>query len=293
MTRRRDPGTLLTVLGASRPISWINTAYPFAAAYLLAGGGLDAALVVGTLFFLVPYNIAMYGINDVFDHESDLLNPRKGGIEGTVADRHHHRALLIAAAVTCLPFLVALGAMGSPASTLALAVVMFAVVAYSAPHLRFKEIPFLDSATSATHFAGPAVVGLLLAGGEPTAPAIGALAAFFAWGMASQAFGAVQDIRADRAAGLASIATVLGARATVRVAIALYALAGLCMLVLVPGAHRLLAGVPLLYIASILPFARLDDAEAEHAHAGWSRFLWLNMVAGAIVTMTLLWSARG
>ena len=53
-------------------------------------GGLPAghgradrrAFVVGTLFFLVPYNLLMYGINDVFDYASDLRNPRKGGIEG-------------------------------------------------------------------------------------------------------------------------------------------------------------------------------------------------------------------
>lgn len=67
---------------ASRPVSWVNTAYPFAAAYLLATRTVDARLIVGTLFFLVPYNLLMYGVNDVFDHESDLANPRKGGAEG-------------------------------------------------------------------------------------------------------------------------------------------------------------------------------------------------------------------
>ena len=66
------PGTLPQLLGTSRPLSWINTAYPFAAAYLLTGGGVDMALLVGTVFFLVPYNLLMYGVNDVFDHESDL-----------------------------------------------------------------------------------------------------------------------------------------------------------------------------------------------------------------------------
>lgn len=73
--------TSRTLLTASRPLSWINTAYPFAAVYLLTTGRVDVALVVGTLFFLVPYNLAMYGINDVFDYESDLANPRKGGAE--------------------------------------------------------------------------------------------------------------------------------------------------------------------------------------------------------------------
>ena len=68
----------------SRPLSWVNTAFPFAAAYLVTTREVDATLIVGTLFFLVPYNVAMYGINDVFDYASDLRNPRKGGVEGAL-----------------------------------------------------------------------------------------------------------------------------------------------------------------------------------------------------------------
>ena len=42
------------VLAASRPFSWVNTAFPFAAGWLMVTGGLvDVRLVVGTLFFLV------------------------------------------------------------------------------------------------------------------------------------------------------------------------------------------------------------------------------------------------
>ena len=69
---------------ASRPVSWVNTAYPFAAAAILTGGLPAWLVVLGVVFFLVPYNLAMYGINDVFDFASDLRNPRKGGVEGSV-----------------------------------------------------------------------------------------------------------------------------------------------------------------------------------------------------------------
>ena len=224
-------GVLSSLVSTSRPLSWVNTAYPFAAALLLSTGRIDLPLIIGTVFFLIPYNLAMYGINDVFDYESDLLNPRKGGVEGAVVDRRHHRMILIACAVACAPFLVYLYAVGTVASAVALTMTMFAVVAYSAKGLRFKEVPFLDSATSATHFVGPAVVGALLADGRLSGSAVLVLAAFFAWSMASQAFGAVQDVTADRAAGLGSIATVLGARATVRVAMGLYGLAAILLLV--------------------------------------------------------------
>ncbi|HBU43499.1 MAG TPA: prenyltransferase, partial [Microbacterium sp.] len=85
---------------SSRPVSWINTAYPFAAAYLLTTRQVDATFVIGTLFFLIPYNLAMYGINDVFDYESDLRNPRKGGAHGAVLDRRMHPITLWAAGLS-------------------------------------------------------------------------------------------------------------------------------------------------------------------------------------------------
>ena len=142
--------TVRMLFAASRPLSWINTAYPFALVLWLLTRQVDATLVVGTLFFLIPYNLAMYGINDVFDHESDLLNPRKGGVEGALVPRRQHRTVLVAVVATTVPWAVALAVLAGPVAAGVLAVVLFAVVAYSAPHLRFKEIPFLDSATSAT-----------------------------------------------------------------------------------------------------------------------------------------------
>ncbi|QCB92662.1 prenyltransferase [Cellulomonas shaoxiangyii] len=281
------------VLAASRPFSWINTAYPFAAGWLLATGGrVDVAFVVGTLFFLVPYNLLMYGVNDVFDYASDLRNPRKGGIEGGLVDparaRSVHRRILVACVVTTVPFVVWLLALGSPAAGLVLAVVLFAVVAYSAPGLRFKERPVLDSLTSATHFVGPLLYALVLADAPLTARTTWpVLVAFVLWGMASHAFGAVQDVRADREGGIASVATVLGARPTVRAATATYVLAAAVLLAL-PWPGVLAALLPLPYAVSTWRFRGVTDADCERANAGWRTFLWLNLVTGFLVTMLLL-----
>ena len=281
------PGALRQLLGTSRPLSWINTAYPFAAAYLLAGGGIDAALLVGTVFFLVPYNLLMYGVNDVFDHESDLRNPRKGGAEGIVLDRRVHRTTLWAAGLGTLPFVVALMVLGDAASGALLLVVLAAVVGYSAPGIRLKERPGLDSLTSSIHFAGPAAFGLVLAGGPVGATSVAALSAFLLWGMASHALGAVQDIRPDREAGIGSIATVLGATRTVRLVLCLYAAAG--ALLLTTGWPTALAGLLVLpYLASAWPFRSLADAEAERAHRAWRRFLRLNLLSGFLLTQLLL-----
>ncbi len=279
--------TLGQLLVSSRPLSWINTAFPFGAAYLITTGRLDLAFWVGTIFFLIPYNLAMYGINDVFDYESDLRNPRKGGVEGALLDPRIHRTTLIAAVVSCLPFLVVLVALGGPLSWLVLAISMFAVVAYSAKGLRFKEKPFLDSLTSSTHFVSPAVYGLVLAGAEFTPQLWLILAAFFLWGIASHAFGAVQDVIADREGGIASIATVIGARTTVRFAVVSYVLAGLLLLGTDwPGPLAALAAVP--YALSTAQWWNVRDEDAETANRGWKRFLWLNFLAGALVTILLI-----
>ena len=285
------------VLAASRPFSWVNTAYPFAAGYLMATGGrLDATFVLGTLFFLVPYNLAMYGVNDVFDYASDLRNPRKGGIEGALVAperaRAVHRRILAAAAVTVLPFVAYLVVVGSAAASAVLLVVLFLVVAYSAPGLRFKERPVLDSVTSAMHFVGPLLYALVLVGaplGARTTWPV--LVAFVAWGMASHAFGAVQDVRADREAGIASVATVLGARATTRAAVAAYLLAAGVLLVL-PWPGTLAAVLPLPYAVSTARFWAVRDEDCERANTGWRTFLVLNLVVGFLVTMLLIAIAR-
>lgn len=282
------------LLLTSRPLSWVNTAFPFAAAYLVASGRIDATLVVGAVFFLIPYNLAMYGINDVFDYESDVRNPRKGGVEGALLQPHWHRATLIASGALALPFVVYLVAAGGPASWIVLAISLFAVVAYSVKGLRFKERPFLDSITSSTHFVSPAVYGLALVGAIPTPGVVAVLVAYFLWGAASHAFGAVQDIGADREAGIGSVATVIGARSTVRLAIVLYGLAGILLLVaglLGQSAQLAVAAVLAVpYIVNALPWVDVDDENAASANRGWRRFLWLNFITGFAVTMLLIWA---
>jgi len=272
---------------SSRPVSWINTAFPFAAAYLLSTREIDATLVIGTLFFLIPYNLAMYGINDVFDYESDLRNPRKGGAHGAVLDRRMHPVTLWAAGLTCLPFVIYLVVVGSPASWLVLALSLFFVVFYSAPPLRLKEVPFADSVTSSIHFFSPAVYALVLTGAAWTWQLTAIIVAFALWGIASHAFGAVQDVVADREADISSIATVMGARWTVWFALICYTGAGLTMLLTTwPGPLAALLVLP--YLATVWPFRAVTDETAETATRGWRRFLWVNQIAGFGVTLLLI-----
>lgn len=273
---------------SSRPISWVNTAYPFALAYWLASGDTGITLWVGTLFFLIPYNLLMYGINDVFDYESDLRNPRKGGIEGALLHPRWHGLTVNTAVLLCVPFVAYLTVVGTSGSTSWLYLFLFTVIAYSAKGLRFKERPFLDSITSSSHFVGPMIFGLSLAGANLLEPRLlSAIIAFALWGIASHAFGAVQDVQADREAGIASIATVIGARATVRFASITYLAAGVLVLNSGwPAALSAVAVVPYLFIVG--KFWNITDASCELANRGWKKFIWLNFFAGFVVSMLVL-----
>jgi 4-hydroxybenzoate polyprenyltransferase len=277
--------TVRDLVAASRPLSWINTALPFAAAAYAALRGVDLAVVLGFVYFLVPFNLLMYGVNDIFDYASDVANPRKRSVEGGLLPPDRRRATWIAVAVTNVPLLVALALVAPPAGTAAVLVAAFAAIAYSAPPLRTKERPLLDSLTSSSHFVLPAVAGFLVGGMALDAIPWPLVAAFFAWGVASHAVGAVQDIAYDRAAGIGSIATAAGPRATAWLALACYAVAAAIPLAYGPlGALVTVALAPYL----LLPLSILLDPREAQARRAWRSFLGLNFLAGFVITQALL-----
>ena len=233
----------------------------------------------------------MYGINDVFDYESDLRNPRKGGIEGALLNKRWHKLTLWSSTLLCVPFLVYLYAVSDLKSALWLTLFGFTVIAYSAPKLRFKERGFLDSLTSSSHFVGPMIYALSLSGLDLTErPVLSSILAFTLWGIASHAFGAVQDVKADREASISSIATMIGAKATVWFAFISYAAAGVLVLNTIwPGPLAAVAAVP--YLLILTPYLNITDEDCERANKGWRRFIWLNFFAGFVVSLILISSA--
>jgi 4-hydroxybenzoate polyprenyltransferase len=272
---------------SSRPISWINTAFPFAVAYYLGTGAVDLNLIIGSLFFLIPYNLLMYGVNDVFDYESDLRNPRKGGIEGALLAPQYHTPTLIAAFALAAPFVIYLLLIGSFESNAWLLLVLFSVIAYSIKGLRFKEIPFLDSITSAMHFVGPMWFGLALSGAQVDQTVLLISASFFLWGMASHAFGAVQDIKADKAAGIGSVATIIGARPTVVLALVMYLAAGIMALFIGDRfSQAAIAAIP--YLIVVGRELSITNENCERANRGWKWFIYLNFFAGAVVSALII-----
>jgi 4-hydroxybenzoate polyprenyltransferase len=268
------------VIRVSRPFSWANTALPCLATALLVGR-LDAVILLAVLYFTLPYNLLLYGVNDLFDYDSDRRNPRKGRlVEGGLVAAEGRSRLLAVLVATNVPPLIALAWLGGPAAAVALSLTVLAALAYSAPPLRLKERAGMDSAVSSLHFVLPAVCGGLLAGAAPAALPGRFLLAFFVWGMASHALGAIQDVQFDSAAGMGSIATVLGSRVTAATAAGLYLAAGL----LTASAGRLALWAALV----VLPYALLAVLALRRPRTAWQGFLALNLVAGAYLTRVLM-----
>lgn len=283
--------TFKELLVVSRPFWWVNTAMPFVASYYIINGQVGITLLVGVIYFAFAYNLLMYGVNDIFDYESDIRNPRKVGVDGSVMDKSKHGSLWLWIMAVNVPLLLWLMLMGNSDANWWLLLMIFMALAYSIAELRFKEIPILDSFTSSFHYTSPFIYGVLLAG--PAEFYWPAFLAFFIWVMANHAFGAIQDITPDREGGIASVATKLGASKTI-----LFVLIGYCIAAVLPvivyGRQGILATLLLLpyvvLVAQTLRHRRDDQAPAFRK--AWKRFLYWNYIAGFVLTLALILAFR-
>lgn len=283
--------TLKELVVVSRPFWWINTAAGFIASYWLLNDHLGVLFAIGVLYFAFAYNLLMYGVNDIYDYESDIKNPRKiaAGIEGSVMSKKKHPSLWFWMLCINIPLLVYLYLQGTTTANLWLTLMIFMVFAYSQKGLRWKEIPLLDSFTSSFHYTSPFIYGGLLAGaGELYIPAF---ITYFIWVMGNHAFGAIQDITPDRQAGISSIATKLGAAKTIIFVLLAYVVAALLPVVfygLYGAVVAILLSPYVLIVAQT--FRDRENDEAPSFRVGWKRFLYVNYAVGFSFTLILLYA---
>ncbi len=217
----------------SRPVLWVNTVGPATVGMWLAGALWRWEALPVLLWLTLPFNLLIYGVNDVFDQETDAQNPRKGTLEGARIGRSEVRPIALGVVLTNVPFLVyfVLSLPLSAFSWMILYALLF--VGYSIPPTRFKARPYLDSLSNAA-YAFPLVFTPLALGEAPVWPAAVGL---MAWSAAKHTFDAVQDINEDRKVGIETSAVRLGPNGVVLWSGSLWALASLCfVLVNVPVA---------------------------------------------------------
>ena len=286
-TRARLAETHLGRLVArSRPRFWLYLGGPALVGAVWGASTVDQVLdpvvVALVVYFLVPANGFLYGVNDVFDADIDRENPKKAADGREVRfeagrDRGHVVATALAG-LLALPFLAVL----PPAGAAALLAFLLLSVEYSAPPLRFKTTPLLDSLSNGLYVLPGVVTYVAVAG---TLPPLLAVLGGWLWTMAMHTYSAIPDVDADRTAGIRTTATVLGRTGALAYCVACWLAAAVAMAALAPPLG-LLFGVYPLFGAAIA--AR--DVDVERAY-WW--FPVLNAVAGAALTMGGIWLLYG
>ena len=212
---------LSLLLRTSRPIMWPIPVLLFFIGMKLAHAPLTPESLVLLMFLLFPANLFIYGINDIYDYESDKINPRKKGIVGRALHPRFQPlvfriSFLFAGLFLAASFVLGL-ARGNLTSFFGVALVLISGFVYSAPPIRLKTRPFLDSiANVAIYYFGPLFIGWgqmsTLTALSPKAYILG----IFVFGF--HAFTTVFDYSVDKASGDRTSAVLLGKRVTALVA---------------------------------------------------------------------------
>jgi len=270
---------ILRLLYISRPVLWINTLGPATVGMWLTGHLFVWEALPVLLWLTLPFNLLIYGVNDVFDQETDAKNPRKGTLEGARIDRSEVRPVVLGVILTNAPFLI-YSLLFVPLSAIAW-MLLYALlfVGYSVPPARFKARPYLDSLSNAA-YAFPLVFVPLALGRGPVWPAALGL---MAWSAAKHTFDAVQDVNEDSRVGIMTTAVRLGPHGVVLWSGAFWALATVCFaLVNVPVALLNAA------IAGTLLYVLHQSPTPETGHRLYKYSIAFPYVAGTVAGVQLV-----
>ncbi len=190
---------------------WINTVGPATVGMWLSGDLWRWDFLPILLWLTLPFNLLIYGVNDIFDQETDAKNPRKGTLEGASIGPEEVRHVWRGVLFTNLPLLIYFVFFLPSGAILWMLLYALLFVGYSAPPTRFKARPYLDSLSNAA-YAFPLVFVPLALSASPVWPAAAGL---MAWSAAKHTFDAVQDIDEDRKVGIETTAIRLGPRGVV------------------------------------------------------------------------------
>ncbi|WP_152042684.1 prenyltransferase [Salinigranum salinum] len=270
--------TVRYLLTLSRPRFWLYLAGPVivgvAAAARTPGELFDPLAVALFAYFLLPANLFLYGVNDLFDADVDAENPKKEGREARWQGGRRVVAAVVVSGLLGAGLFAATPALAWPY----LAGFGFLAVEYSAPPFRFKTTPLLDSASNGLYILPGAAAFAALSG---THPPLAALVGAWLWTMGMHTFSAIPDIEPDREAGIETTATVLGEERT-------YAYCGAAWITAAIAFAFVDTRISLLLLAYPVVVFVLYWSEVPTERAYW----WypaLNTLVGMVLTMGLLW----
>jgi 4-hydroxybenzoate polyprenyltransferase len=211
-------------------VLWINTVGPALVGMWLTGDLWRWEALPLLIWLTLPFNLLIYGVNDVFDQETDAKNPRKGSLEGAKILPEEVLPIWRGVLLTNVPFLIYF--VSVMPYRVALWILLYAVlfVGYSAPPLRFKARPYLDSLSNAAYAFPLVFVPLALESPVVWPAALGLMA----WSAAKHTFDASQDVDEDRRVGIKTTAVRLSIKGVVLWSGAWWTIATICFALVSP-----------------------------------------------------------
>ena len=258
---------------------WINTVGPAVVGMWLGGELWRWEAVPILLWLTLPFNLLIYGVNDVFDQETDAKNPRKGSLEGARISPDEVAPIWRAVLLTNAPFLLYFLLFLPVSASLWMLLYAGLFVFYSAPPLRFKARPFFDSLSNAAYAFPLVILPLALGEGVVWPAALGLMA----WSAAKHTFDAVQDVDEDRAVGIRTTAVRLGVRGVVLWSGAWWLVSTVCFALVGP----IVALVNALY-AGALVYRLYRDPRPETGHRLYRYSIAFPYVAGTVAGVQLV-----
>ena len=204
--------TIKEIFFLSRPRFWSYVLGTFLVGIIAAGNlflydtGTTLLLIAFGIFFSLPANVFIYGVNDIYDYQTDIYNDKKIKYE-SVLQIEKHRSLWIVIAILLMVFLPLFFLVNTP-TKLSLLLFLFTGLFYSARPIRAKSKPPLDVLFSAIIYVSPALVGFFITGNTNIQwlAVVGGLI----WAAGMQTYSAIPDIEADKKAGVNTLAIMLG-----------------------------------------------------------------------------------
>ena len=270
---------ILRLLYISRPLLWINTVGPATIGMWLAGNLFAWGALPILLWLTLPFNLLIYGVNDVFDQETDAKNPRKGTLEGARIESSEVRPLMLGVIFTNAPFMIYALLFAPFSATAWMLLYALVFLGYSVPPARFKARPYLDSLSNAAYAFPLVFMPLALGEGPVWSAALGLMA----WSAAKHTFDAVQDVDEDRRAGITTTAVRLGPDGVVLWSGALWALATACFAILSVPVALLNAA-----IAGTLLYVLRQNPTPETGHRLYKYSIAFPYVAGTFAGVQLV-----
>jgi len=270
-------------LRISRPRFWLYLGGTYLLGYSIGVSTLIQFLnpffALQLFFFMFPANVFLYGVNDYYDEDTDIFNPKKDDKEYRVTSKDRRNLL----ALILVSFLFGVILMLLQPDIIAMALFgLFLLLSflYSAKPIRFKARPFLDFISNFLYVV-PAIIAFYQL--RFLIPPILPLFAAFMWTSAMHLFSAVPDIEADKQAGITTTAVLIGAIPSLILCFVFWLTFAVILVFFVPW------NVPwslLMFVYPIIPLYLLLRRNADIQKVYWLYPYW-NAIFGLLLFFTI------